>query len=80
MSEKIFFGNLEDELMFSLNPVEPRKEFVSRLKHQLITPSNIRIEPPSRINQFFPAVAGVMGGILLIWLVRRIFGYFSKRR
>jgi hypothetical protein len=80
MSEKNFFGNLEDELMFSLNPVEPRKEFVSRLKHQLITPSNIRIEPPLRINQFFLAVADVMGGILLIWLVKRIFDYFLKRR
>jgi hypothetical protein len=75
MSEELLFGNLEDELMFSLNPVEPRREFVARLKHQLITP----IEPPSRIHQFIPAVAGVMGGIIIIWVARRLFSYFSKR-
>jgi hypothetical protein len=79
MSEELLFGNLEDELMFSLNPVEPRREFVARLKHQLITPSDVKIEPPSRIHQFIPAVAGVMGGIIIIWVARRLFSYFSKR-
>jgi hypothetical protein len=79
MSEQILFGNLEDELMFSLNPVEPRREFVARLKHQLITPSAVKIEPPSRITQLIPALAGMMGGILIIWLVRRIFSYFLRR-
>ena len=78
MSEEKYLGNLEEELMFSLNPVEPRREFISRLKHQLVTPSEVTIDKPSRFNPFLPAVAGILGGILLIWVIRRIFSHFTK--
>ena len=79
MPQQVNYGMLEEELLVSLNPVEPRQEFVSRLKQRLLTPSSVKLEVPSRISQFFPAIAGIFGGIILIWALKRMVDYLSNR-
>jgi hypothetical protein len=79
MSQGQFFESLEEELMFSLNPVEPRQEFVSRLKQRLITPSNVKVEMSSRSQRILPVAAGLFGGIILIWTIKRFIDYLVRR-
>jgi len=79
MPEESNMGLVEYELMMSLNRVEPRQEFVSRLKERLLSPSHVQLEVPSRITPFIPAVGGVLAGVLIFWVVRRIANYFTQR-
>jgi len=79
MPQQVNYRVLEEELMFSLNPVEPRQEFISRLKQRLLTPASVKLEVPSRIRQLFPAIAGIFGGIILIWAFKRMVDYLSNR-
>lgn len=79
MSTQTNFGWIEEELESSLNPVVPRQEFIMMLRQRLVTPANVQLEAPSRTRQYLPVAAGLMGGIILIWLVKRILTYFTKK-
>ena len=70
---------LENELSLSLNPVQPRMEFVTKLKTKLTHSPQVVLEIPHRMHQYILMIGGVLGGVLLIWGVRRILTYLQNR-
>ena len=70
---------LENELRLSLNPVQPRMEFVTQLKTKLTHSPQVILEIPQRLHQYVLMIGTVLGGVLLVWGVRRILTYFQNR-
>ena len=79
MPDKKNLGAIEEELLGSLNPVAPRQEFVGRLKHRLLSPPTVELENSFRINQTLPLIAGLFGGIILLWTLLRLVDYLTRR-
>lgn len=70
---------LENELRLSLNPVQPRMEFVNQLKTRLTHSPQVVLEIPHRMHQFVMMIGGILGGVLLVWGIRRIITYIQGR-
>jgi hypothetical protein len=64
---------LEQQLMESLKPVQPRTEFVDRLHTRLTTPQTILLERrESAAFGLLLVAASLLTGVLLIWLRRHL--------
>ena len=59
---------LEGQLRSFLNPIVPRPEFVSRLKHRLTTEPPIIIERRSEAAALVILAFGLFFGALLVWI------------
>ncbi len=86
-SQTISFYNLnsdfdiESHLLSSLNPVLPDPVFIDRLEQRLKKEPAIVLEPGSFIKAYIIMVSGLVGGVVLLWLLhflyielRKIFG------
>ncbi len=65
---------LEQRLFSSLNPVQPRTEFVQGLHHRLTKPVTVVLENPTKSYAFLLVGLGLFFGALLLWLLQRLRG------
>lgn len=64
---------IEKKLDLMLRPVNPEEGYVSKLKHRLISDSNISIDKPE--YSFILLFAGLLFffGVFLVWILNLLF-------
>ncbi len=63
---------LEQRLFLTLNPVEPRTEFVQGLHGRLSSPVMVVLENPSKSSALLILGLGLFFGALVIWFLQRM--------
>ncbi len=61
--------DIENHLSSSLNPVLPDPAFVDRLEQRLKRDPAIVLEPGTFIKAYIVMVSGLVGGVVLLWLL-----------
>ncbi len=61
--------DIENHLSTSLNPVLPDPVFVDRLEQRLKRDPAIVLEPGTFIKAYIVMVSGLVGGVVLLWLL-----------
>jgi hypothetical protein len=69
---------LEQELIFSLNPVRPNPEFVNRLGQRLKREPAMVLENRNWLEAYLVVASGLFGGALLVWLLSLVFHGLRK--
>jgi hypothetical protein len=64
---------LEEELLFSLNPVRPNPEFINRLGQRLMREPATVLEKRPFLGAYLVVASGLFGGVLLIWVLGFIY-------
>ncbi len=80
MTDKEIFrlDDLESHLFAQLKPVEPRMEFVDRLKQRLENPPSMVAEPPTWKTGFLILAIGLLGGLIFLVLIRKLVRWFGR--
>jgi hypothetical protein len=63
--------NIEGFLQSSLHPVNPDREFVSKLHHRLVEPARTTLEPSSGVMSLLVVVVGLLSGLLVLVFGKR---------
>ncbi len=63
----------EQQLQLSLHPVNPDPEFVFTLKKKLVTPDMVVYERQSRAYSLLIIAAGLLAGVLVLMVSRRLY-------
>lgn len=71
-SSPMVVEDLEQQLLFSLRPVQPSKEFVSHLQQRLTTPPAMTVEREYKILGLLMVATSLFTGLLLVLLMRRL--------
>ncbi len=61
--------DIENQLSSSLNPVLPDPVFIDRLEQRLKKEPAIVLEPGSFIKAYIIMISGLVGGVVLLWLL-----------
>jgi hypothetical protein len=64
--------NLEQQLLFSLRPVQPSQEFVSHLQHRLTSPPAMTVEREYRALGLLMIAGALFSGLLIILFMRKL--------
>ncbi len=70
--------DLESQLLSSLNPVSPDPVFIDRLEQRLKRDPAIVMEPSSFVKAYVVMVSGLVGGVVLLWLLHLIYRQLRK--
>jgi hypothetical protein len=65
-------NDLEQQLMFSLRPVQPSPEFVNHLQHRLTSPPSMTVEREYKIFGMLMIAASLFTGAMLVLLLRHL--------
>ncbi len=65
--------DIENQLSTSLNPVLPDPVFIDRLEQRLKRDPAIVLEPGTFIKAYIVMVSGLVGGVVLLWLLHLIY-------
>ncbi len=65
--------DIENHLSSSLNPVLPDPVFIDRLEQRLKREPLIVLEPGSFIKAYIIMVTGLVGGVVLLWLLHLVY-------
>ncbi len=63
--------SLEGHLKTSLHPVNPNPEFVSKLRHRLVSPTPPVLEDEPRLLGLLIILFGLLTGIVILFLGKR---------
>ena len=63
----------EIELYQKLKPINPNQDFISNLEGRLMRKKTIFVEKRNRGMAFVVIGAGLFFGVLIFWLIKRIF-------
>lgn len=67
--------SLEQQLMRSLRPVQPDRQFVDHLHSRLTTPVDTTVERRQHLGFSLLLIAGSLAsGVFLVWLIRQLRG------
>lgn len=64
--------NLEQQLFFSLRPVQPSQEFVSHLQQRLTSPPAMTVEREYRALGLLMIAGSLFTGLLIILFMRKL--------
>ncbi len=70
--------DIESQLSSSLNPVAPDPVFIDRLEQRLKREPTIVIEPGSFIKAYIIMISGLVGGVVLLWLLNLVYRQLKK--
>ncbi len=65
--------DIESHLFSSLNPVSPDPVFIDRLEQRLKREPLIVLEPGSFLRAYIIMVSGLVGGVVLLWLLHLVY-------
>lgn len=65
-----FVDDLEQQLKFSLRPVQPSPEFVNHLQHRLTSPPEMTVEREHKILGLLLVATSLFTGLIFIFLMR----------
>ena len=71
-SSQIVVDDLEQQLLFSLRPVQPSQEFVSHLQHRLTSPPAMTVDREYKILGMLLIAVSLFSGLLLVLMMRRL--------
>jgi hypothetical protein len=67
--------SLEQQLMRSLRPVQPNRQFVDHLHSRLTTPVDTTVERRQHLGFSLLLIAGSLAsGVFVVWLIRQFRG------
>jgi hypothetical protein len=70
--------DIEHQLLSSLNPVLPDPVFIDRLEQRLKREPAIVLEPGSFVKAYIIMISGLVGGVLLLWLLHLVYRELQK--
>jgi len=73
MKQKIEKSDLEKKLTEALNPISPQKEFIVSLRDNLQKKALVVIEKPDYLLMILMVLSGLVGGVLILWLLQLFF-------
>ncbi len=71
-------AEFELHLQSSLQPVKPDPEFVYTLKRKLVSPDTVVLERESKAFSLLLIAFGLLSGVLLLMVGRRLYTWFIK--
>ncbi len=71
-------ADFELQLQSSLQPVNPDPDFVYTLKRRLISPETVVLERESKAFSLLLIAFGLLSGVLLLMVGRRLYTWFLK--
>ena len=77
-ADPMALADFELQLQTSLQPVNPDPNFVYTLKRKLISPGAVVLERQSRALGFLMIAFGLLSGVLLLMVGRRIYTILFK--
>jgi hypothetical protein len=66
--------DLEQQLLFSLRPVQPSQEFVNHLQQRLTSPPAMTVDREYKILGMLLVAVSLFSGLMLVLLMRRLRG------
>ena len=69
---------LEQQLGQVLHPVAPKSDFISDLQERLKKKAIVVVENPDYLVMILFIVSGLFVGVVLIWVLKIIFGFLRN--
>lgn len=67
-----FVDDLEQQLKFSLRPVQPNPEFVNHLQHRLTSSPEMTVEREHKILGLLLVATSLFTGLILVLIMRHL--------